>query len=225
MTTTNSSPDPPPFQEVEVDEDLTQFLKQPIPKNNKRTYSEVFTEKVVDEQPEDETINVKPATKEAIYRLWSASGGEQSNELLPLVEKVSKLTEAQAKAYLECLQAFNAQKSHKHLSNRVITFLSHLVCHPKDPLTRLAMEEDVFLVNGIANGISDLLFYLGQISIPILICTYGTFSWYTARQWEREHPNENKTGAPVSSIQNDGVSEVSNGQDIVDDQTHDQGMA
>lgn len=220
MTT---APDPtPPIEEVEVDENLTTFLKQPIPKNNKRTYSEVFQEKVVEEVNEDETSPVKPATKDAIYRLWSASGGEHSNELLPLVEKVAKLTEAQAKAYLECLQAFNAQKSHKHLSNRVISFLSHLVCHPKDPLTRLAMEEDVFLVNGIANGISDLMFYLGQISIPILISVYGGFSWYTARQWEREHPEEDKTGAAHSSIQNDGVSAVSNGEDVANDQTHDE---
>lgn len=216
-------PDPPPFQEVEVDENLTHFLEQPIPKNNKRTYSEVFQEKVVEEVNEDELTTVKPSTKEAIYRLWSASGGEHSNELLPLVEKVSKLTEAQAKAYLECLQAFNAQKSHKHLSNRVLSFISQMVCHPKDPLTRLAMEEDIFLVNGIANGISDMLFYLGQISIPILIATYGSFSWYTARQWEREHPSD-KTGAAVSSIQNDGISAVSNGQDVINDQTHDEGM-
>lgn len=230
MTAKENQPD---FEEVEVDENLTTFLDKKIP-TQKRTYTNTFVEDVDSSDNEDEESPATHKTKEEIYRTWSSVSNEKTEELLPLVERLSKLTEAQAKAYLACLKAMHSQTIHKHLSSRLITFLAYNVCHPKDILTPTAMIEDAFLVNGISLFVSDIMTAVGRLALPLLLSAYAGTSWYWySRKFEKsnfceeckENKNETiKAGAATSTVQNDGVRSVSNGQNVSNDQALNEGM-
>jgi hypothetical protein len=222
-----SEPQPSaPLNEQNVDEDLTSFLEKPIPKTNKRTFTEAFQEKVVDDEEDENKLPAFSSTKDAIYREWSKASGEQGAELLPMVEKVAKLTEAQAKAYLSCLHAVHTQNTHRHLSSRLLYAISRNVCHPDDPLTPLAMEEDPYLLNGISSAVSEILFVVGRLAIPLLFCAYASTSWWYTRQTETRGDRVlvAKSGAATSTVQNDGVCPIPNGENITHDQVNDEGM-
>lgn len=216
----------PQFEEEEVDENLTSFLAEPI-KTQKRTYTEAFEEDV-DSDTEDKDTPASHKTKEEIYRVWQDVNHAETEKLLPLIEKVSKLSEAQANVYLNCLKAINSQTVHKHLSSRVLSFLAQGLCHPDDILTPQAMQQDPYVLNGISMFVSDLLSVVGRFSLPLLLSAYGVTSWYYYNQ-PTVSKKEIKTGqatpgASTSTIQNDGVCPVTNGENIPHDQVDDKGM-
>lgn len=217
------------FEEENVDENLTDYLKEPI-KTQKRSYTEAFEEKVDNESEEDNQNDLRSAThktKDEIYRIWTSVCNEKSEELLPLVEKLSRLTESQALAYLACLKAVNSQSVHKHLSLRLLVFLSRGLCHPEDDITPIAMEQDPFLINGISLVVSDILTAVGRLALPLLLSAYAGTSWYWYRAKaieEKKNSGSRTTRVAESSIQNDGVCAVTNGQDVVNDKADDKGM-
>lgn len=217
------------FEEENVDENLTDYLKEPI-KTQKRSYTEAFEEQVDDEEEEDDKNDMRSAThktKDEIYRIWTSVCNEKSEELLPLVEKLSRLTESQALAYLACLKAVNSQTVHKHLSLRLLIFLSRGLCHPDDAVTPLAMEQDPFLINGISLLVSDILTAVGRLALPLLLSAYAGTSWYWFRTKaieEKKTSGSRTTRVAEAAIQNDGVCPVTNGQDIANDKANDEGM-
>lgn len=209
----------PILEEEDVDANLTSYLEKPI-ETQKRTFTEAFEEDVDSKSDnEDEEIAATHATKEEIYRVWTSVCAEKSEELLPLVEKVSKLSEAQAKAYLTCLKAVNSQSIHKHLSLRLLVFLAGHLCHPEDSITPTAMEEDPFLLNGISMFVSDILGKVGRFGLPLLLSAYAGTSWYWFRK--KKTPRV-PVGASPSTISNDGMRSIPDGENIAHDQAHDQ---
>jgi hypothetical protein len=215
----------PVLEEEDVDENLTSFLAEPI-KTQKRTYKEAFEEEV-DTDAEDQDTPASGKTKEEIYRIWQHVNYDESEKLLPLIEKVSQLSQAQADVYLSCLKAINSQTVHKHLSSRVLNFFSQWLCHPDDILTPKAMQEDPYVINGISLFVSDILSLVGKFSLPLLLTAYATTSWYYFNQpttTRKEKKNNTTPGAPTSTIQNDGVCPVTDGENVPHDQTHDKGM-
>ena len=168
------------FAEQEVDEELTSYLEKQIPKKT-RTFSEAFQEEeTVEEDPED----TQPCTKEtrdAIYNLWSQTWDEKGEKLLPLVQKIQGMSESQAKAYLQCLKAVHSRSVHKHLSDRILYILSHVVCHPLDIQTPIAIQEDEYLKTGVSLLCSDFLSYIGRMGSILLLFAYAGASRYTHR--------------------------------------------
>lgn len=215
----------PEFEEVEVDENLTSFLAEPI-KTQKRTYKDAFEESV-DSDTEDKDTPASNKTKEEIYRMWEHTDQEESEKLLPLIEKVSKLSEAQANVYLNCMKAINSQKVHRHLSSRVLCFFSEMLCHPDDVITPQAMQEDPYVVNGISLFVSDILSVVGKFSLPLLLTAYAGTSWYYFNQpttKTKEKKVSGTPGVPTPTVQNDGVRPVTDGENNPAHQAHDQGM-
>jgi len=176
------------LREIDVDENLTNYLNKEIP-TKKRTYSETFNEDTESEEDDDAKIQCTKATRDEIYRVWTEAWDSKGEELLPLVQKLSKMSEQQAKAYLTCLKAVQSRIAHASLSKRMLTFISEYLCHPDDPLTPLAMQDDAYLNNGIQMFTSDILSALGKIGIVALLFIYGATSRYYHR---KEHYEKNK---------------------------------
>jgi len=216
---------PTSFQEVDVDADLTSFLEKPVP-TQKRTFTEAFNEEVHSDDTDDEQLPASAKTKEEIYRVWTSVCNEKADEVLPLVEKVSRLSENQAKAYLQCLKAVNSQYIHKHLSSRLLTFFSNSVCHPDDRITPQAMEADPYLLNGISMLVSDGLTFFGRYALPMLLSAYAGTSWYYYKSVSRKNERESKRsrqdegpsgGIVTSTVQTDGMREIADGENLSND--------
>ena len=210
------------FDEEEVDEELIDHLKEPIPKK-KRTYTETFEEKEDEETEDDEqTIPCSKQTREEIYNLWSQKWDQDGEKLLPIVQKLSTMSEAEAKAYLACLKAMHGRSVHKHLTSRVLSVISHMVCHPHDVTTPLAMQEDEYLITGVSLCVSDVLAALGKLGLLLLLFLYASSSRFTHQ--ERKKPTDN-TGKAISitpePISSHGVLQSRDGENNVNDKVND----
>jgi len=207
------------FDEEEVDEELTQRLEKPIQKK-KRTYTELHEEETQTEEEDEE--QEKPAsskTKEQIYHLWTQAWEEKGAELLPLVQKLSTMSEAEAKAYLGVLQAVHSKNVHKHITDKILYFISNIVCHPKDALTPLAMQEDQYLKSGTSLMVSDFLTFLGRMGYLALVFAYGGTSRYLHQ--DARSKTVVQAGSVTETVQTDGVCEGGDGQDHANDKVND----
>lgn len=206
------------IDEEEVDEELTQNLKKPIEKK-KRTYTELHEEDTVSEEDEEDEQPVTKKTKEQIYHIWSQAWEEKGAELLPIVQKLSTMSESEAKAYLAVLQAVHSKNVHKHITDKILYFISNIVCHPKDALTPLAMQEDEYLKSGTSLMVSDFLTWLGRMGYLALVFAYGGTSRYL---YQDARPKQvTSPGAATETVQTDGVRPVGDGENNANDQAHD----
>lgn len=208
------------FEEESVDEELLENLQKPI-KTKKRTYQQVHEE---DEEEEEEDEDAqKPCskkTRDKIYQIWTQAWEERGAELLPLVQKLSTMSEAEAKAYLACLQACHSRSIHQHISAKILEAGSVLLCHPNDALTPLAMQEDDYLKSGISLLVSDCLSFLGRMGFAALLLAYAGASRYTHRE-TRSKPVIEKTGIATETVSTDGLRQGGDGEDNVNDQVND----
>jgi hypothetical protein len=210
------------YEEEEVDQELTDYLDDPIQKK-KRTFKEAFEEKEVSETEEDETqqIPCKKKTRDEIYNLWAQKWDKDGKDLLPIVQKLSTMSESEAQAYLACLKAMHSRSVHQHLSSKMLTIVSHIVCHPNDITTPLAMQEDEYLVTGVSLFVNDVLTALGKFGLLILIFLYASASRIThkeERTKKRVVEVDNTTGEAIPS---NGMREGRDGEDNTHDKIND----
>lgn len=213
------------LSEEEVDEELTSYLQKPIEKK-KRTFSETFQEEETEEEDPEETQPCTKETRDNIYNLWSQAWDENGEKLLPLVQKVSAMSESQAKAYLQCLKAIHSRSMHKHLSEKILYFLANLICHPLDITTPIAIQEDEYLKTGTSLWVSDLLSLVGKVGTILLLFAYGGLSRYSYRETpfeknKRINTTEEKKCFAQTPIPTNGVCESGNGENNVNDKIND----
>lgn len=215
------------LSEEEVDEGLTNYLQKPVQKK-KRTFSEVHEENEVEED-ENEQQPCTKKTKEDIYNLWSHSWHEEGEKLLPLVQKLSTMNEAEALAYLACLKAVSSRSAHKHLTNRLLIFVSNFSCHPNDILTPAHMQQDEYLKTGASMLVSDFLNYLGRIGFAALLFAYaGTSRYYHRKEQPRKRDNliiAEEAGPTTEALPTNGVRPGGDGQNNVNGEINNQVLA
>lgn len=197
------------FHEEEVDEDLTSYLSQPV-QHKKRTFQKAFEEEEDEEEDQDATKPCSKETKEAIYTLWTQAWDEKGEELLPLVQKLSNMSEQEAKAYLACLKAVHSRSVHKHISSKLLGGISRFICHPSDAVTPLIMEEDKYLIQNMSLMVSDVLTKIGRIGFFMLIFAYGGTSRYFHA--ERRKPPAPPISAANTAISTDGLRQGGDGE-------------
>jgi hypothetical protein len=196
------------LSEEEVDANLTSYLQKPVQKK-KRTFDEVHEETEINEEDEEGAQPCSKKTKDDIYNLWTHSWHEEGEKLLPLVQKLSAMTESEAKAYLACLKAVSSRSAHKHLTDRLLMYMSNFSCHPNDVITPIHMQEDEYLKTGASMLVSDFLGYLGRIGFVALLFAYAGTSRYFHRQ--EAHRKRTKlsiageAGPTTEALQVDGV--------------------
>lgn len=206
------------FDEEEVDPELISNIKKPIEKK-KRTYTELHEEETVSEEDEEEEQPVTKKTKDQIYHLWSQNWEQKGTELLPIVQKLSTMSEEEAKAYLAVLQAVHSKNAHKHITDKILYFVSTIVCHPKDALTPLAMQEDEYLKSGTSLMVSDFLTFLGRMGYLALLVAYGGTSRYLYQ--EAKSKTVTPPGVATETVQDDGVRARGDGEDNPHDKVND----
>lgn len=207
------------FDEEEVDKDLTSYLKKPVQKK-KRTYQQVHEEETESEENEDDIKPCTKKTKDEIYSVWNQAWEEKGAELLPLVQKLSTMSESEAKAYLACLKAVHSRVAHKHITDKVLQITSQILCHPNDALTPLAMQEDEFLKSGTSLLVAEFLGFLGKLGFFALLAGYAGTSRYLHRTTVSKTIVD-KTGAATETVQDDGVCEGRDGENHIDDKVND----
>jgi hypothetical protein len=203
------------FDEEEVDPELTSYLKEPIEKR-KRTFKEAFEEEVVENEEEENESEIPctKETKEAVYRLWAQKFDEEGAKLLPVVQKLESMSEAQAKAYLACLKAVHSRSLHKTITDRILQAGSHLLCHPNDIVTPLAMQQDEYLMNGMSLIMNDILGALGKAGFLLAVVLYAGSSRLLHQEFKKI---TTKTNTPTETLPANGVLESSNGKNNAND--------
>jgi len=205
------------YEEQDVDEELTSYLEKDVEKK-KRTFKQAFEEKEEESEDEEQTKLCTKETREQIYALWSQACEEKGKELLPLVQKLSTMSESEAKAYLSCLKAVHSKSVHSHITSRILEFVSYTACHPHDVVTPLAMQQDEYLSSGISLLVGDFLSTIGRLGIIALLFVYAGSSRYTYGE-KKKGPLTNKergivptSGAPEETLSIDGMRESRNGE-------------
>jgi len=206
------------YQEEEVDPDLTQYLQKPIEKN-KRTYTEAFEEEETESDEESNNVPCLSSTKNQIYQVWAQKFEEEGAKMLPVVQKLETLTEAQAQAYLACLKAVQSKTIHKHVTEQIMFHLSHMVCHRNDIMTPLTMQQDEYLTNGVSLMVTDFLNWMGKLGIFLSLFLYASSSRY---QYEKEISKNNlKTNTPHETLPPHGVCQGRDGENNTNDKVND----
>jgi hypothetical protein len=124
---------------------------------------------------------------------------------LPLIQKISQLTETQALAYLECLNVSKNVKNHSKLSERLTDFLSTYVCHPSDTATKKLICEDDTIRDGMSYGIGYLVSLFGKYAPLVLMSIYAAASWGSHYTFKKP--------SPKPTVPNDFLCPKSKGED------------
>jgi len=175
-------------------------------RTKKRTWEEGEISEI-DEEEVQQQIPEKPITtetKDLILTLIADPKINDPDKYLPLITKISALTEPQAIAYLECLTLSRNVKNHGKLSDKALSFLSNYVCHPNDQETRKLICEDETIRDGLAYAIGYLVCLFGRYAPLVLAGIYGASSWGT-------HYNFKKHSAKPT-VQDDLLRPKSNGE-------------
>jgi hypothetical protein len=205
------------YNEEEVDPELTTYLKEPIEKK-KRTFKEAFEEETVDEEENDaRDAPCSKKTRDEVYRLWAQKFDEEGAKLLPIVQKLETMSEAQAQAYLQCLRAVHSRSMHKNLTDKILWAASYVVCHPNDVTTPLAMQEDEYLSSGVSLIVSDVLAALGKLGFIMAVFLYAGSSRYLHKEPLKQSTPLTKTNPTREAIPPNGLLPSSDGQNNIND--------
>jgi len=156
----------------------------------KRTFRETEISEI-DSDSEAGKENDKPlteGTKNLILTLIADPSINDPEKYLPLINKISLLSEQQALAYLECLNVSKNVKNHGKLSEKLTNYLSNYVCHPNDHDMKKLIAEDETIKDGMAYGIGVLLSLFGRYAPLVLIAIYGTTSWGSNYTFKKPSP-------------------------------------
>jgi len=145
--------------------------------------------------------------------MWSDVAVENPDKYIKLVERIGRLTESQAKAYYESMEASRAAKVHGHLSKRVLSYLSGKIMHPDDFEGQEELKNDLHISSELSSGISTLLSYVYPFGVPLVILIYSSTSWwYYGQKKISTAPNP-----PQATIQNNDGRQEPNGQNYIND--------
>jgi hypothetical protein len=206
------------------EEDLQEHLNKDVDKNpKKRTFTRLNededTEEEENESQSEENGPITRRTRDLIYEMWANIAVENPDKYLKLVEKISKLTEAQAKAYYESLEASRRMKVHCSLSEKLLKYTSGKILHPDDLDGKKELENDIHLKSEISSWISHSLSYVYPFSVPVVLAIYSfTSHWYYGelQRHSRNAPVQNEKTTTNDSTEktfsSDGVRQESNGQ-------------
>jgi hypothetical protein len=175
-------------------------------KSKKRAWEETQIEEKVDEDEADVAVEkpISESTKNLIYALIADPSVTDPEKYLPLIEKISTMTEDQGLAYLECLTVFKNVKVHSHLSKQALVFLCRLVCHPNDIVTQEIISNDQAVIDGIAFVIGKAVSMFGRLAPFVLLTLYGGASWASHYQF--------KKASPKPTVSDDNLREKPNGE-------------
>lgn len=197
------------------EEELQEHLQKELPRGTKRTFSRLNDESE-ESQSEEDIENDGPITRRTrnlIYQMWSNIAVENPDKYLSLVDKISKLTEAQAIAYYESMEASRNAKVHSHLSKRLLHYLSNKIMHPLDEEGKKELIEDLHVQSELNAGLSLALSYVHPFSVPIVLAIYSFASHlYYGQKSKVNIGGTYETRITSSTLQNDGMRQESNGE-------------
>lgn len=159
--------------------DLTSELNKKPETNLKRTVTQAFEDSV---KSDIENVAITPKTKQRIMRIASSLSKTNPDIYLPLIKKLSGITEAEAQQYLDCLEACRNKEAYSALSARVIDTISDIIIHPEDDETRMDMQQDEVLKSLMGHQVGTILEMAGGAALLFLLIFYGLTSWSKIRR-------------------------------------------
>jgi hypothetical protein len=169
-------------EEITVDANLENFLDERL-----QTVRRVNVERVedddlnLDEEEEDSGNDPQTCTEAQrlqIYSLLAYVGtGIDHAAMLPLIEKVKKLTKEEADTYLECLRSLKHQKLSARLTRLIIEGGARACLPPGDCVTRKEMVADEVLIEESSSLLGNLLARFGKYTAPAVFMAYVLAGW------------------------------------------------
>lgn len=159
--------------------DLTSELNKKPDTSLKRKVTQAFEDEVVNESDE---VPISQRTKQKIMRISSSLSKTNPDIYLPLIKKLSNLSELEAQQYLDCLEACRNKEAYSALSARVIDTISDIIIHPEDDETREDMQQDQILQALMGHQVGSVLEMAGGAALIFLLIFYGLTSWSKIRR-------------------------------------------
>jgi hypothetical protein len=196
-------------------QELQKHLQKELPRGIKRSFTRLNED--TDESESEEEDNEGPITRRTrnlIYQMWGNIAVENPDKYLQLVDKISKLTEAQAIAYYESMEASRNAKVHTHLSKRILNYLANKIMHPNDEDGRKELQEDIHVQSEMSSWLSYGLSYTHPFSVPLVLVIYSLAShiYYGKKNVLNIGGTTQTISTAPSTIQNDGMRQESNGE-------------
>ena len=212
---------------------LQEHLQKDVPKNNKRTFTQLHEEDEEDAEDTTQSQGVSERTKKLIFQMWCDSPSADTTKFLSLLQQLENLSEFEAKHYLKCMEYERDAKVNASISKKIVTVLGDKLLHPEDIDGKESFSNDIKIQNDLSYWTGYCLNTAGIYATPCLILLYTGLSHFFHGIWKKKqkssnnetqkHPFQTQATQDNSSsppIPDGGNSEKPDGKDHVNGQVN-----